>query len=100
LQFHLLTHSASTVWFPKLKELRLMGYVAASDADLPALTNLTSLETLHLHLEKPSRGLVGRVTLRGLWQLAQQSRVLGEIRLTGAMETTLMVPGRRPGVGL
>lgn len=77
-----------------------MGYVAASDADLPALTNLTSLETLHLHLEKPSRGLAGRVTLRGLWQLAQQSRVLGEIRLTGAMETTLMVPGRRPGVGL
>jgi hypothetical protein len=72
----------------------------AGPTSLPALTNLTSLHTVRLHVKKPSRGLAGRVKLRGLWQLVQQSRVLGEIRLTGAMETTLMVPGRRPGVGL
>lgn len=98
MQFHLLTNAAAKDWFPQLQELRLLGYVAASDADLPALAALTALETLHLHLERPSRGLAGRVTLRGLWQLAQQSRQLGEIRLSGAMETTLMVPGRRPGL--
>lgn len=86
-------------WFPHLQELRLLGHVAASDADLPALTALTTLTALHLHLQKPSRGLAGRVTLRGLWGLAQSVSTLQEIRLTGAMETTLMVPGRAPGVG-
>lgn len=90
----------SNSWFPNLKELQLLGYVAASDADLPALQSLTALETLQLHLQKPSRGLAGRVTLRGLWGLAEHSPVLAEIRLTGAINTLLLVPGRMPGVGL
>jgi hypothetical protein len=100
-QVNLLTNSSPTArnWFPHLQELRLLGHVAASDADLPALTALTALQKLSLHLQKPSRGLAGRVTLRGLWGLAQSARNLQEIRLTGAMETTLMVPGRAPGVG-
>lgn len=100
MQIHLLTNATTKNWFPKLQELRLLGYVAASDGDLPSLTALTSLQVLHLHLQKHSRGLAGKVTLRGLWNLAEQSKQLQEIKLTGAMETTLMVPGRAPGVGL
>jgi hypothetical protein len=100
LQLHLLTNTTANKWFPKLQELQLLGYVAASDADLPALLALTSLQKLQLHLQKPSRGLAGRVTLRGLWNLAQTSQQLAEIKLTGAMETLLLVPGRAPGAGL
>lgn len=96
----MLPTSAPNRWFPRLQELRLLGYVVASDADLPALTTLKSLQSLHLHLQKPSRGLGGRVTLRGLWNMAQQSQHLAEIKLSGAMETLLLVPGRMPGVGL
>lgn len=105
-QVNLLASSSSPTsrnWFPHLQELRLLEHVAASDADLPALTALTALTALHLHLQKPSRGLAGRVTLRGLWGLAQSVTTLQEIRLTGAMETTLMVPewyrGTRLGSG-
>jgi hypothetical protein len=96
----LLTSTTANNWFPKLQDLQLLGYVAASDADLPALLALTSLQKLHLHLQKPSRGLAGRVTLRGLWNLAQTSQQLAEIKLTGAMETMRLVPGRAPGAGL
>lgn len=92
--------AGSSKWFPKLRDLRLLGHVSAADSDLSSLTHLTALSSLHLHLEKPSRGLAGRVTLRGLWNLAEQSDRLAEIRLFGAMETLLLVPGRMPGVGL
>lgn len=100
MQIQLLTNATAKSWFPKLQELRLLGYVAASDTDLPSLGALTALQSLHLHLLKSSRGLAGRVTLRGLWGLVEQCKRLQEIRLTGAMETTLMVPGRAPGAGL
>jgi hypothetical protein len=93
VQMQLLTNATAKNWFPKLQELRLLGCVAAADTDLPSLGALTALRTLHLHVQK-SRGLAGRVTLRGLWGLAEQCKQLQEIRLTGAMETTLMVPGR------
>lgn len=91
---------SSRAWFPRLRELQLLGYVAASDADLMCLSSLTALTSLHLHLQKPSRGLAGRVTLRGLWGVAERCASLAQVQLSGAMETLLMVPGRLPGVGL
>ena len=99
-QFGVLSNSTNNNWFPKLQELHLLGHVAAADADLPALSSLISLQSLTLHLQRPSRGLAGRVTLRGLWGLVQHSQQLAQIKLTGAMETLLLVPGRMPGVGL
>lgn len=77
----------------------MLGYVAAADKDLHALSHLTSLHTLNMHLQRP-RGLAGQVTLRGLWHLVELSPSLSAINLTGYMETQLLVPGRVPGVGI
>jgi hypothetical protein len=105
LQFSMLSNETTSNWFPQLRQLHLLGYVAVTDADLPALTSLTHLQSLELHLHKPNRGFAGRVTLRGLWNLAEQSKQLAEIHLIkmschdGAMQTLLLVPGRLPGVG-
>lgn len=67
--------------------------------DLQALSHLTNLSILNLHLQR-ARGMAGQVTLRGLWGLVECSSQLSEIHLTGYMSTQLLVPGRVPGVGL
>ncbi|WIA30465.1 hypothetical protein OEZ86_000549 [Tetradesmus obliquus] len=95
----LLPGFSSPGWFPSLRELSLLGYVAAADKDLHALSNLTALRSLSMHLQRP-RGLAGQVTLRGLWSLVELSPNLATLNLTGYMETQLLVPGRVPGVGL
>lgn len=85
-------------WFPDLRQLSLLGYVAAADKDLHALAHLTRLEELSMHLQRP-RGIAGQVTLRGLWDLVERSPKLATINLTGYMCTQLLVPGRVPGIG-
>ncbi|KAF6246658.1 hypothetical protein COO60DRAFT_1707554 [Scenedesmus sp. NREL 46B-D3] len=90
---------SSSGWFSSLRELSVLGYVAAADHDLHALSHLTALRSLSMHLQRP-RGLAGQVTLRGLWNLVELSPNLATLNLTGYMETQLLVPGRVPGVGI
>lgn len=81
-----------------MTDLSVQGYVAAADRDLHALSHLTKVSELSMHVQRP-RGIAGRVTLRGLWNLVEMSPRLAVINLSGYMETQLLVPGRVPGVG-